>query len=529
MSLITVTVKWNRQVFSDVEVQLSMPVSAFKETLRGLTGVPLTRQKLMCRGAWKGMLKDEMDLAETGLAQGAEIKLMGTAETLEKPAEETKFVEDLSSAEQANMGTVTPAGFINLGNTCYMNSTLQCFREVPELRDSLQSYLQGAGVSQPGPSADFTRALGATYTQLDASTDAYPPAQFVRALRTIEPQFAQTGQRGHFLQQDAQEFFVALYRHLSNELRSAGQFAGGDISPAQNMMDALFGIEVEETMTNTEDESEEPVVKSDRLNMLVCNIQGGQGSNTKINHVSEGIAVGLESEVEKFSNTLNRNAIWKKTQRVKRLPKYLCLQFMRFFWKATPDSRDHPNGVKCKIMRTVNFPEVLDIFNFCANDLRARMKVHRDVEDEGILESKDAKPSGEEAAAAAAAADAPADAPQAAAAAAQDGGEAMDTEDEEDPELRAAMALSMNRPPAEAGIGLPEDFQGNYEIFGVVTHKGRDADSGHYIGWVRQGDSNKWLVFDDETVSEVNTEQIMQLSGGGDWHTAYLAFYRAKK
>jgi ubiquitin C-terminal hydrolase len=37
---------------------------------------------------------------------------------------------------------------------------------------------------------------------------------------------------------------------------------------------------------------------------------------------------------------LNRNAVWKKTLRINRLPKYLCVQFMRFY-----------TGVKCKMLR----------------------------------------------------------------------------------------------------------------------------------------------------------------------------------
>lgn len=31
-----------------------------------------------------------------------------------------------------------PAGLTNLGNTCYLNATLQCLHSVPELRDSLK-------------------------------------------------------------------------------------------------------------------------------------------------------------------------------------------------------------------------------------------------------------------------------------------------------------------------------------------------------------------------------------------------------
>jgi hypothetical protein len=80
------------------------------------------------------------------------------------------------------------------------------------------------------------------------------------------------------------------------------------------------------------------------------------------------------------------------------------------------------------------------------------------------------------------------------------------------------------------GEHLPDNFTGLYELYGVVTHKGRSADSGHYIGWVRQQPSSDfWWCYDDDKVTEVRTEDIIKLKGGGDWHMNYLNFYRFKE
>jgi len=66
---------------------------------------------------------------------------------------------------------------------------------------------------------------------------------------------------------------------------------------------------------------------------------------------------------------------------------------------------------------------------------------------------------------------------------------------------------------------------GNYELTAVLTHKGRTSDSGHYVGWVhKRGDD--WHKYDDDVVSLVKTDEIMNLRGGGDWHMSYYLIYR---
>jgi ubiquitin carboxyl-terminal hydrolase 14 len=256
----------------------------------------------------------------------------------------------------------------------------------------------------------------------------------------------------------------------------------------------------------------EPAVKSfDLHRKLICNIQGGSdaSSQTNINHIQEGI--------EKHSDVLGRDAIWSRQQRIARLPPIIVVQFGRFYWKATPDSQDHA-GVKCKVMKPVAFSSILDVYEFCTDEVQEILKKAREKaaaeEEERIskkLKGEDTK---------------------------------MDVPDEENEEaaLQAALAMSMERPKA-VGPGLPENFQGQYELFAVVTHKGRDADGGHYMGWVKADSPGEqaqkiadtdeanedWYVFDDDEVSPCKTEDVLKLKGGGDWHMSYLNFYRAKK
>ena len=98
-----------------------------------------------------------------------------------------------------------------------------------------------------------------------------------------------------------------------------------------------------------ETDAEEPVKKSDTARKLICNIQGGT-AGTNVDHLHEGLKLGLVGSLDKRSEVLGRDATWTKTAAVAKLSPYLCVQFMRFYWKATPDSADH-TGVKCKIMR----------------------------------------------------------------------------------------------------------------------------------------------------------------------------------
>lgn len=41
--------------------------------------------------------------------------------------------------------------------------------------------------------------------------------------------------------------------------------------------------------------------------------------------------------------------------------------------------------------------------------------------------------------------------------------------------------------------------------------------------------ADEWVKFDDDKVSVVTPEDILKLSGGGDWHIAYVLVYGPRR
>lgn len=483
----TVSVKWQKKVFPAVEVDTDQPALVFKCQLFDLTGVHPERQKIMIKG---GLLKDDADMKQLGLKDGQRLMLMGTAEEIpEAPKESPVFVEDLPEKEQGATVLGHTAGLVNLGNTCYMNSTVQCLHSVPELRDALRGYTAaGAGTSVDPLSHTLTVATRDLFNELDNSGRPVAPFRFLNVLRDKYPQFAQQTNAGVYMQQDAEECWTQLIYSLSQGLQASSLFK----QVSATLVKELFGIELQNTVKCSE--SGESSTETETVFALKCHI------SQEVNHLHEGLKHGLKGELEKTSQLLGRSALFIKESHINKLPQYLTVQFVRFFWKRESNQ-------KAKILRKVGYPLVLDVLDFCTEELKGKLAEPRKTlfaaEETKAGLKKDEKVKG-----------------------GAEGVKALETstladvrEDETAMEVDSSATSSSSSP-------VPQ-VTGLYDLVAVLTHKGRSADSGHYVSWVKQ-DNGKWIEFDDDQPILQREENITNLSGGGDWHMAYICLYKAR-
>jgi len=565
MATIPIIIKHQGKKYN-VDLDPSANGEMLKFQLFSLTGVEPDRQSLLIKG---GKLKDDTDLSKLNAKPGQIFTMLGTASAegsaLVAPVEKPKFLEDMTAAEVAAQEGATPAGLQNLGNTCYLNSTLQVLRSIPEMQEGLKTYnpdlatsstlqdLSRFGLGGLGSSNDLTAQLRDLYKQMSETQEGFPPLMFLDALRTAYPQFAQKAKNGHgYAQQDAEEAWSQILQQLRQKLKITEKSSPDqkEIAFIDRYMAGTFHASLAPPAEAAENE---PVIESDDTFLkLDCHI------DQSINHLRDGLMAGLTEEIEKNSPTLGRDAIYTKTSRVSRLPKYLTVHFVRFFWKKDVQK-------KAKILKKVTFPEELDVVEFCTDDLKKRLIPVRDKvrdirKDEQDVErarkrqklrhkqeedrKHDETFKAQEAAPIAKLRDQKDPKEKEA-----EGGE-MDVY-KTDAEYEAERAESIKRAKKELYAlidqQLAEDEGANksglYELRGVITHQGASADSGHYTSFVkkqgkvvddpkapggkRREDDGKWWWFNDDKVSEVDAERIMTLAGGGESASALILLYRA--
>nr|XP_061795687.1 ubiquitin carboxyl-terminal hydrolase 14-like isoform X2 [Nerophis lumbriciformis] len=451
MPVFSVNVKWGKEKFDAVELNTEEPPMVFKAQLFALTGVQPDRQKVMVKG---GTLKDD---------EWGNIKLK-------------------------NMDV--PCGLTNLGNTCYMNATVQCLRSVPELKTALRKYSGALRSSGPNLSSQYiTAALRDLYETMDKTSSSLPPIILLQFLHMAFPQFAEKGDQGQYLQQDANECWLQMMRVLQQKLEplepetpmeTDSESGAASASTKKNFIDQYFGVEFETTMKCTESDEEEPIKGKESQLQLSCFI------NQEVKYLATGLRLRLQEEITKMSTTLDRNALYIKSSKLSRLPAYLTVQMVRFYYKEK-------ESVNAKVLKDVKFPLMLDVYELCTAEVQESMLPARskfkEMEDKK-LEKQQQKP--------------------------------------KQVTKKEGTTKEVKFEPFSFPDDIGSNNSGYYDLQAVLTHQGRSSSSGHYVGWVKRKE-DEWVKFDDDKVSVVSPEDILRLSGGGDWHIAYVLLYGPRR
>ncbi|KAJ4188696.1 deubiquitinating enzyme [Fusarium falciforme] len=544
MASISVVVKHQGKKH-DVEVDPNSTGEDFKLQMYSLTNVEPERQKILIKG---GQLKDDADMSKLNLKPGQLIMMMGTPASgdIVRPKDAVKFVEDMTEAEQAQQVGATPAGLMNLGNTCYLNSTLQTLRLIPELQDALSNYTPDAASGSlllGGSSNDLAGHLANLYKKMSETQDSFPPLNFLNALRIVYPQFAEKSKTGHgYAQQDAEEAWTQIVQQLSQKLRIKDEDSS-NTSFVQKYMSGEFSSVMECDEEEARNGGEQPITSTESFGKLNCHI------DSSTNHLRDGILAALSEKLEKNSEVLGRNAVYTKTSKISRAPKYLTVHFVRFFWKRETQK-------KAKIMRKVTFPKELDIVEFCSDELKKALVPVRDKvreirkDEEDIERARKRRKKNVDVGDIPGGAGLPSEKEKKEAEKTADGDTVMGEEGETyktDAEIEAEKNASLLEAKKELYALINPDLRqddganqsGLYELRGVVTHQGASADSGHYTSYVKKAapidpktgkkgeEDGKWWWFNDDKVSEVPAEKIETLAGGGESHSALILLYRA--
>lgn len=467
----------NAGVVHEIEVNDSTTGLVFKEKIQTVTQIPVARQKILVKG---GKLTDDTLISSLKINAKVPIMVLGTPDRdlpTKKPNQQV-FLEDFNENQLVKVSH-DPSGLVNLGNTCYLNSSLQTIYSLKDISKKIDSYSDNLNI--------LVTTLRGIFKAMNKRQENVNPTLFLMQFRNKFPQFAEQ-ERGFYKQQDAEE----AYSQLLNALGSAIE------------IDDLFRVQFKIVTKCLAFPNEAPKFGTEFASKLSCHI------DIKTNFLRDGILNGLKETFEKFNDQLQADTEYESTKTITRLPKYLTVHFVRFFWRRDTQK-------KSKILRKVQFPFELDVAEMLDDSIKADKVAIRDnlrkIEKNNSELIRDFKKAKRDS--------------------------SLTPQQQQEEEELKIVSIKSKFTDEFANI-LPDGYNleettenptSVYELMSVVTHQGASADSGHYQSFIKDDkdlEGEKWWKFNDDKVSVVNKEKIEQLAGGGESDSALILIYKAK-
>ena len=356
-------------------------------------------------------------------------------------------------------------GLVNIGATCYMNATLQCFCHIEKFVNFFKYNPQCQNIKESNLSSSFKLLIDSLWPDDDniesAKTKNYSPNEFKEKISTMNPLFKGIAAN------DSKDLVNFIIMTLHNELNNSNNLISepDNIIIDQTNQQMVFNCFIQEFMAKNHS------IISDLFYSVNCNVTQCTSCNTKIYNYQTYFFINFPlEEIRKFKNNMQNNFMYNNCYGYNNYINYNnnnevniydCFEHERKINYMSGENSMYCNYCKAvsnSMMYTylVTSPEILVLILNRGKGIEFNVKINFSEE------------------------------------------------------------LNLYNYIEYKNTGY------KYKLIGVITHIGESSMSGHFIAYCYDQIQNKWYKYNDAIVNEVSNFQNEVIN----FAMPYLLFYQ---